>query len=182
MAVAAVLFALSLVEILISMEILLLTVEPEAAMELQTLLVVAFGGTMTAYLWGAGGGGGGSGGIIWIQAAGSLTVTSTLSAVGGAQGTTLVGPGDGGVGGLGGIRLDSGGALDTTLATTNPPHYHTTFSPTSATSPMTTRQYSSSISCAKVALLDNQKNFALNIVFGFIIAAAIHFASSRRKA
>lgn len=128
------------------------------------------------------GGGGGSGGIIWIQAAGSLTVTSTLSAVGGAQGTTLVGPGDGGVGGLGGIRLDSGGALDTTLATTNPPHYHTTFSPTSATSPMTTRQYSSSISCAKVALLDNQKNFALNIVFGFIIAAAIHFASSRRKA
>jgi len=128
------------------------------------------------------GGGGGAGGIIWIQAAGTLTVTSTLSAIGGVQGTTLLGAGDGGAGGNGGIRLDSGGALDTTLATTNPPHYHTTFSPTSATSPMTTRQYSSSISCAKVSLENDQKNFVINSIVGFIIAAAIHFASSKRKA
>lgn len=126
------------------------------------------------------GGGGGSGGAIWIQAAGTLTVTSTISALGGAKGTSVLSSGDGGAGGNGGIRLDSGGAIDTTLATTNPPYYHTTFSPTNI-SPMTTRQYSSSISCARVSEEFNQ-NHLINLVFGFLIAGILHFLSSKRKA
>jgi hypothetical protein len=129
----------------------------------------------------AAGGGGGSGGAIWMQATGTLTVNASavLSAQPGVQGTSDIGAGDGGIGGNGGIRLDSGGAISVAVATT-PNYYHTTFAPTSIVSPITTRQYTSSISCAKVSENFNH-NFLINSLFGFAIAALAHLAASSKK-
>lgn len=127
----------------------------------------------------SGAGGGGAGGSIWLQATGNLLVTGTLSANGGNGGTNGFGL-NGGVGGDGGVRLDSGGVTDISGATINSGgYYHTTFAP--GTEISGTRQYSSSISCARVSEEFNQ-NHLINLVFGFLIAGLLHLLSSKRKA
>ncbi len=133
----------------------------------------------------SGGGGGASGGAIWLQSAGTLTVsaTGTITALGGAGGINASGlSGLGGGGGNGRIRLDSGSGTITNLGTVNPTPYSTSFSPTIASSTQASRQYASSISCAKVSLEhDQNNNFLINFIFGLIISTTGYLIFSRNK-
>lgn len=133
----------------------------------------------------SGAGGAASGGAIWLQAAGTLTVSAsgTLTALGGTGGTNDSGvSGLGGDGGDGRIRLDDADGVITNNGTVTPAPFSASFSPTTAgTSSVTARQYSSSISCAKVSEEFNQ-NHLINLVFGFLIAGTLHLISSKRKA
>lgn len=139
----------------------------------------------------SGGGGGASGGAIWLQSAGTLTVSNTgvVSAVGGFGGENTSGfAGFGGNGGDGRIRLDDSDGVITTIAgssiTPNP--YSTTFSPTAL--PTTGggtnavgRQYNSSVSCAKVSLDEKQPFFLINLIAGFLAVGLIHLSLSRKS-
>lgn len=134
----------------------------------------------------SGGGGAGSGGAIWLQAAGTLTVSAsgTLSALGGNGGTndSGVNTGDGGGGGNGRIRLDDADGIITNNGAITPAPYSASFSPTaSGTSTVSTRQYSSSISCARVSD-EFTHHHLINLVLGFLIAGSLHLLSSRKKA
>lgn len=131
----------------------------------------------------SGGGGGASGGAIWFQAAGTLTVSATgvISAIGGVGGTNDFSI-SGGNGGNGGIRLDSGNGTITNLGSITPAPYSTTFVPTISSATSASRQYASSISCAKVSIEDDQnKNLLLNFLFGLIISGTGYLVFSRNK-
>lgn len=139
-------------------------------------------GTVTS----SGGGGGGSGGAIWLQAGGNLTIsaTATLHTNGGAGGTNDGFNGAGGAGGIGRIRLDDGNGSITNLGSVSPAPYTTTFIP----SPLVTgtdamRSYTSTVSCASVALNDHEKPFnnLVNLVLGIAVVALAHFVASRRS-
>lgn len=136
----------------------------------------------------SGGGGGGSGGAIWLQAAGTLTIsaTGTLTATGGAIGINSSGfLGFGGNGGNGRIRLDDADGAITNLGSVTPAAFSTTFVPTAIPSAGTselTRQYSSSITCAKV-MIDNHSplNNLLNVFLGMMIAMVAYLISDSKK-
>lgn len=140
------------------------------------------GGGFTGPAISGGGGGGGSGGAVWLQAAGELSITlnGSISAVGGLKGTNLFAIA-GGDGGDGGIRLDDGDGNITIdpLASITPSHLSRAFTPTVATS--LPRQYNSSVSCARVAIDDEQmKNSLLNILIGIMIASLGYLFVSRK--
>ena len=130
----------------------------------------------------AGGGGAGSGGAIWLQAAGSVTVSTsaTLTALGGIKGENDSGSvGFGGDGGDGRIRLDDGdGVVSIPVgATVNPTPYNASFTPTPlSTGSQSMRQYQSSISCAKVSLDEDFKAFnqVINMLVGLSLAGLIY--------
>lgn len=134
----------------------------------------------------SGGGGGASGGGIWLQAAGTLTVSAgaVITALPGVHGDNLSNgfSGIGGDGGNGRIRLDSGNGVITNAGTINPAPYSTSFTPTPISSGTTaiSRQYSSAVSCARVSLEhDQSKNIMLNILVGILIASLGHLIVSR---
>jgi hypothetical protein len=136
----------------------------------------------------SGGGGGASGGAIWLQAAGSLAVSGTgiITATGGTFGTNASGfLGFGGGGGDGRIRLDDGNGAITNTGTVTPAPYTTTFTPTSISNGSTSiasRQYSSSVSCARVTLDENQKkNLIGNFLVGILIVSLGYFGLSKFK-
>lgn len=140
------------------------------------------GGGFTGPGISGGGGGGGSGGAVWFQAAGELSITlnGSISAVGGLKGTNLFTIA-GGDGGDGGIRLDDGDGNITIdpLATITPSHLSRAFTPTVATS--LPRQYNSSVSCARIAIDDDQmKNSLLNILIGMMITSLSYLFVSRK--
>lgn len=135
----------------------------------------------------SGGGGGGSGGAIWLQAAGTLTVSATgvINATGGAIGINSSGfLGFGGDGGNGRVRLDDADGAVTNLGAVSPAAFSTTFVPTAITSGTSelSRQYSSSISCAKV-LTDDQSplNNLINVFLGIMIAMVVYLISDSKK-
>lgn len=140
-------------------------------------------GTVTS----SGGGGGGSGGAIWLQAAGTLSISATgsviaLGSIGGINASGLFG--FGGDGGLGRIRMDDADGAITNNGTVTPAIGHsTTFTPTAITSGSSTlsRQYSSSVACGRVSL-ENEKplNNLVNLIFGMIIASVVYFSISRK--
>lgn len=131
-------------------------------------------------------GGAGSGGAIWLQAAGTLTVsvTGVISSQGGTGGSNDSGvSGLGGNGGNGRIRLDDADGIITNNGSVTPAAYSTSFTPTTATSgsgAISSRQYSSSISCARVSEEFNH-NHLINLIFGFCLAGAFYLFSSRKK-
>jgi hypothetical protein len=136
----------------------------------------------------SGGGGGGSGGAIWIQAAGNLEVNGTITTAGGSGGINIYGnganTGQGGDGGKGGIRLDDSDGVIVGGAGVDAGFYQGTFSPTPITSGTSAiRQYTSSVSCASVALDDQEKplNNLINLVLGMSIAGLAHYLISRKS-
>lgn len=133
----------------------------------------------------SGGGGGGSGGAIWLQAAGTLTIsaTGTLSATGGNMGINNF-TGFGGDGGLGRIRLDDGDGVITNNGTVTPAAYTATFTPTTATSGTTgvsARQYSSSISCARAELDHPVLPFLLSLLLGLGLSKTLLIFISKKR-
>ncbi len=138
----------------------------------------------------SGGGGGASGGAIWLQAAGTLTVslTGSINATGGLKGTNVDAGflGDGGSGGDGRIRLDAGNGSITNNGSVTPAPYTTSFTPTpinnGGTSAIASRQYSSSVSCARVSEDMNQSSLinVINLLVGISLVGAFHFIVSRR--
>lgn len=135
------------------------------------------GGINTTQFSGAGGGG--SGGAIWIMAQGNLSIGATglIEAIGGNRGSNdsfLLGDyGFGGSGGNGRIRLDDADGVISNSGTITPAAFSTTFTPTATvTSNISTSNYFSSISCAKVI---DDSNFKLNLIFGFVLAFAIYY-------
>lgn len=131
----------------------------------------------------SGGGGGASGGAIWLQAAGNLTVNGTIRANGGIHGTNdnnLAGVG--GDGGDGRIRLDDADAVISGGGVISPAAVNRPFTPSPISTSGSTalsRQYSSSISCAKVALANELPfNNLINVVLGMLLISAIHFSFS----
>lgn len=132
----------------------------------------------------SGGGGAGSGGAIWIQAAGQLTIsgTATLTAAGGTMGINDL-TGFGGDGGEGRIRLDDGDGVIINLGSVSPAAYSTTFSVTTATTgntAVTARQYSSSISCARVGL-ESKHSFLGAFITGLLLAILTVTSAGRLK-
>lgn len=137
----------------------------------------------------SGGGGGGSGGGIWLQAAGQITVNGSLSAIGGFGGETDIAPeGFGGNGGLGRIRLDDGDGNIAGAGSVTPAAFTSTFTPTPipgptptpGTSPISVRQYSSGVSCARVALDASSENFAINLILGLGLALGFGLLAKRK--
>ncbi|MEA9356865.1 hypothetical protein SHI21_11640 [Bacteriovorax sp. PP10] len=136
----------------------------------------------------AGGGGAGSGGAIWLQAGGNLIVSAsgTITSLGGTQGTNDGGY-DGGNGGDGRIRLDDGDGVITMIggSTVSPAPYSTSFTPTPITSGTSAinRQYASGVSCASVALGDEEKPFnnLMNLILGLGIAGLAHYLVSKKS-
>lgn len=136
----------------------------------------------------SGGGGGASGGAVWLQAAGTLTVSGTgsITAHGGVGGSNDSGfAGFGGDGGEGRIRLDDADGVIGGAGTVSPAPYSTTFTPTAITSSTIsmTRQYTSDVSCASVALGDQDKPFnnVVNLILGLAIAYLIHLVASNKS-
>lgn len=136
----------------------------------------------------SGGGGGGSGGAIWLQAAGSIFIsgTSSITAPGGTPGENTSGfSGLGGAGGEGRIRLDdSDGVVVPEFGAIIAPNAVTkVFTPTVITSASSaiSRQYSSSITCGRVAL-ENEKpiNNLINLFLGMMIASMIYFSIPKK--
>ncbi|MGZ3806720.1 MAG: hypothetical protein ACXVCE_01440, partial [Bacteriovorax sp.] len=129
----------------------------------------------------SGGGGGASGGAIWLQAAGTLTISNTglITAIGGTNGTNATTfLGSGGAGGDGRIRLDSGsGAITNLGGTLTPAPYSSSFSPT--INPLVSRQYMSTISCARVKD-EIDLHIFINVFLGIIMACLGHLVVSRR--
>lgn len=142
------------------------------------------GGSATQF---SGGGGGGSGGAIWLQAAKDLSVSGTITAIGGNGGDTDygtgAGTGHGGDGGRGAIRLDDSDGAILNTGTIDAGFYQGTFVPTVGTSPVSSREYVSSVSCASVALDDHAKPFnnLMNLIVGLGVAALAHFVVSRKS-
>jgi hypothetical protein len=121
----------------------------------------------------SGGGGGASGGAIWLQAAGTLTVSATgvITANGGTFGVNATGfIGSGGDGGTGRIRLDDADGVITNLGSVSPAPFSTSFVPTaiSSSSSMATRAYSSTVACGRVTE-DFDKSIPINIFIGICI-------------
>lgn len=135
----------------------------------------------------SGGGGGGSGGAIWIQAAGDLSVAGTITAVGGNGGDTDYGAGvgsaHGGDGGRGAIRLDDRDGVVVPTGAVDAGFYQGTFVPTAIINPIASRQYASGVSCASVALGDEEKPFnnLMNLILGLGIAGLAHHLVSRKS-
>jgi hypothetical protein len=136
----------------------------------------------------SGGGGGGSGGAIWLQAAGQITITGTseIFSKGGIGGENDL-AGFGGNGSIGRIRLDDG---DGTVSggTITPVAYNSVFVPTTtpppgptpSPAPLSVRQYSSGVSCAKVALDVSSENFAINLILGMGLALGFGLLGKRK--
>lgn len=134
----------------------------------------------------SGGGGGASGGAVWLQAGGDLTVSASgsITATGGTGGQNDSGfAGFGGDGGDGRIRLDDADGVVTITGTVTPAPYSTSFTPTPITNGTSavSRQYSSSVSCAKVALDENQPSFLINLIAGFLLVGLVHLSFSRKS-
>jgi len=140
----------------------------------------------------AGGGGGGSGGAIWLQAAGHLSISpsGTLSVAGGSFGENDF-AGFGGNGGLGRIRLDDGDGIIANSGTVTPVTIYTSvFTPTPPPTPPPTpdptsgasgvRQYSSNVSCAKVALDSSSENFVINLILGLGLSLGFGLLTKRK--
>lgn len=134
----------------------------------------------------AGSGGGGSGGAIWLQAGGSITVSGIITSLGGNSGTNSGGY-VGGNGGDGRIRLDDGDGVINIIggSTISPAPYSTSFTPTPISSGTNAigRQYASGVSCASVALGDEEKPFnnLMNLILGLGIAGLAHHLISRKS-
>lgn len=132
----------------------------------------------------SGAGGGASGGAVWLQAVGSLKIenTGSISALGGLGGKNdfdLIG----GNGGNGGIRLDDADGVIENLGVGNilpSDYYHTTFGSTA-----TSRLYTSSVACGRVALEDQKPfNNLINLILGMMITSliylSVYFSRSRK--
>ncbi len=136
----------------------------------------------------SGGGGGASGGAIWLQSQSILTVNGTINAIGGTKGTNVqgfVGVGGGDIDAHGRIRLDDADGVISGTGIVTPAPYSTTFTPTSITSGTSavSRQYASSITCARVVMDENQlKNFVGNFCVGILLVSfgVIVFARANR--
>lgn len=135
----------------------------------------------------SGGGGGASGGAIWIQSSADLIVNGLVTASPGAGGVNANAGilGDGGAGGDGRIRLDDSNGVITGAGVggITPTAVTSIFVPTAITSGSTaiSRQYSSGVSCAKVALPnENPMNHLINMMLGIMLSTCIYFSFSRK--
>ena len=141
----------------------------------------------------SGGGGGGSGGAIWLQAGKNIVVSNSgsITSSGGAKGLS-VGAFGGGEGGQGRIRLDDNDGIIEIIGspTISPTPYSTTSSaasipssiPTSEVNAIT-KQYTSGVSCASVALDEKEKmyNNLLNLILGMSIISLVYFSLSKKS-